>query len=65
MTDSSSSPGAEEHVGTPRWVKAFGVVALVLVLLFLAVHLSGRGLGNHGPPGAHSSTVVEDRGLPR
>jgi hypothetical protein len=32
---------------TPRWVKMFGVIALVLVLLFVILHLSGRGLGGH------------------
>jgi hypothetical protein len=29
-------------------VKVFGIVALVLVLLFVIVHLTGHGLGNHG-----------------
>jgi hypothetical protein len=33
---------------TPRWVKAFALVTLVLALLFGALHLAGRGLGNHG-----------------
>jgi hypothetical protein len=30
---------------TPRWVKAFGIIGLVLVLLFVIMHLTGRGLG--------------------
>ncbi|MBA2536936.1 MAG: hypothetical protein H0V20_05810 [Actinobacteria bacterium] len=33
---------------TPRWVKVFGGIALVLVLLFVILLLSGRG-GGHGP----------------
>ena len=33
---------------TPRWVKILGIVALVLVLLFGILHLTGFG-GNHGP----------------
>ena len=34
---------------TPRWVKVFGIIALVLVLLFVILHLTGRGFGNHTP----------------
>ena len=33
--------------GPPRWVKVFGAVALILVLMVVVVHLSGGGLGNH------------------
>ena len=33
---------------TPRWVKILAIIALVLVLLLGALHLSGMG-GNHGP----------------
>jgi hypothetical protein len=32
---------------TPRWVKVFGMIALVLILLFVALHLAGYGFGNH------------------
>ena len=32
---------------TPRWVKVFGIIALVLALLFVILHLTGRGLGGH------------------
>lgn len=32
---------------TPRWVKAFGVIALVLVLLFVILHLAGGGFRSH------------------
>jgi hypothetical protein len=47
--------------GAPRWVKIFGLVALALVALFVALHLTGlapRGHGGHTPPagadhGAH------------
>ena len=34
--------------GAPRWVKVFGIIALVVVLLFVAL-LFTRGLGGHGP----------------
>ena len=44
---------------TPRWVKILAIIALVLVLLLGALHLSGIG-GNHGPaqhlPSGSSST---------
>ena len=32
---------------TPRWVYVFGIIALVLVLAFVILHLTGRGLGGH------------------
>ena len=43
-----SAPDAD--LGTPRWVKVFGLVAVILVLLFAALHLAGRGLHDHGAP---------------
>jgi hypothetical protein len=37
------SPG-----GAPRWVKVFGIIALVVVLLVVVLLLT-RGPGGHGP----------------
>jgi len=37
-------------LGTPRWVKAMGLIALLLILLFVILHLMGRGMGGHGRP---------------
>lgn len=34
---------------TPRWVYVFGIIVLVLVLLFVIQHLTGGGLGGHTP----------------
>ena len=34
---------------TPRWVKAFGIVAVVLALVFAGLHLTGYGFGGHTP----------------
>ncbi|OLE65306.1 MAG: hypothetical protein AUG03_05375 [Acidobacteria bacterium 13_1_20CM_2_68_14] len=34
--------------GTPRWVKVFGIVGLVLVLLVVVMMATGVG-GKHGP----------------
>ena len=53
--------------GMPRWVKAFLIIGLALVLLFLLGKVTGLG-GEHGP-GRHgggddtpSSVVDEDSG---
>jgi hypothetical protein len=34
--------------GTPRWVRVFGIIAIVLVLLVVILLLTG-GPGRHGP----------------
>lgn len=57
----------ETTVGTPRWVKVFGVIALAVVLLFVILLVTGRGghgpsrhtlsggVGGHAPPaGSHT-----------
>ena len=36
------------YPGAPRWVKVFGIIALVVVLLFVILLLT-RGPGGHGP----------------
>ena len=68
MTDVPPNTGADSGVGndrgappgTPRWVKLFGIVALVLILLFVVIQLSGRG-GDHGPGNhAPSGATVDD-----
>jgi hypothetical protein len=40
------------YPGTPRWVKVFGIIALVVVLLFVILMFT-RGPGGHGP-GRHT-----------
>lgn len=45
-----NDPEDDEHQ-TPRWVKFFGIVALLLVLVFAIVHLLGGGFRGHGPAG--------------
>ena len=42
------SPDHRSSTGAPRWVKLFGVIAIVLVLLFVVLHLTGHGFGHHG-----------------
>jgi hypothetical protein len=36
------------YPGTPRWVKVFGIIALVLTLLVVVIMVTGVG-GGHGP----------------
>ena len=42
--------------GTPRWVKIFGTVGVVLVLLIIVMLLTGHGPGRHmhGGLGPHT-----------
>ena len=53
MAQSPLEPGHESTSGTPRWVKVFGIIALVLVLLFVISLLAGvrHGPGLHTPSG--------------
>ncbi len=46
MADSDPHPDSGGDAGTPRWVYAFGIIALVLVLLFVILMPGG---GGHGP----------------
>lgn len=34
--------------GTPAWVRAFWIGALVILLAVAALHLTGHGFGHHG-----------------
>jgi hypothetical protein len=42
-----SNRDTDDEIGTPRWVKAFGVVIVAVVLLFVILHLAGGGPGIH------------------
>jgi hypothetical protein len=51
MPDPSPNP---DIIGTPRWVKVFGTIFLVVVLLFLILMFTrGPGGRGHGP-GLHT-----------
>ena len=50
MADPPQYPETEPHT-TPSWVKVFGIIALVVVLLFVVLLLAP---GSHGP-GRHMS----------
>ena len=49
--DTGVRPDRASPPSTPRWVKVFGIIAIVLVLLFVILHLTGNspfgGLGGH------------------
>jgi hypothetical protein len=53
MAQTPLEPGHGSTRGTPRWVKAFGIIALVLVVLFVISLLAGvrHGPGMHTPSG--------------
>jgi hypothetical protein len=50
-----------QTAGTPRWVKVFGIIALVVVVLLVVMIIAGRG--DHGP-GRHTggNTPLADGG---
>jgi ABC-type transporter Mla subunit MlaD len=56
LPSNSRSKGdtGDDTDSTPRWVKVFGTIAVVLVLLFVVLHLTGRGLGGHTPTMEHT-----------
>ena len=49
--DTGVRPTSDRPPSTPRWVKVFGIIVIVLVLLFVAVMFIGGG--EHGP-GRHT-----------
>ena len=46
MTEHPRTPDPDD-VPTPRWVKVFVAIFVLFLLIFVALHLTGRGLGNH------------------
>ncbi|HEY0135974.1 MAG TPA: hypothetical protein VGB85_17935 [Nannocystis sp.] len=48
-------PDQGEDASTPRWVKVFGIVFGILVVLFVVKHLAGGGFRGHMPSGAAES----------
>ena len=47
---SSDTDGEGSPPPAPRWVKVFGLIAVVLVLLFVIRHLAGGGFRGHMAP---------------
>jgi hypothetical protein len=64
--DTGVGPERGSTTSTPLWVKVSGAIALVLVLLFVVLMLTGghgpgrhTGLGGHTPPSS-----VKEHGVP-
>lgn len=61
--DTGVGPDREATTGAPRWVKAFGIIAVVLVLLLVVMLLTGHGparhTGGHAPPSAIAEGGVQ------
>jgi len=68
MSQTNLGPDRESPTSTPRWVKVLGIVAIVLILLFVILHLTGNGIGCpppgglHTPPGCPANTPSGDAG---
>ncbi|MBA3421214.1 MAG: hypothetical protein H0U12_04870 [Thermoleophilaceae bacterium] len=58
--DTGVGPGRGSPPRTPRWVKVFGIIAILLVLLFVVSLLAG---GSHGP-GRHTPSGDAGRHTP-
>ena len=64
MSQTHEGPDRGSTPSTPRWVKVFGIIALVLVLLVGIIIITGVG-GPHGPgrhipsgdPGGHTPPI--------
>lgn len=54
MADQSPNPAPaedeDEAEGTPRWVYAFGILIVALLIGFTALHLLGGGFPTHTLP---------------
>ena len=46
--DPRASSAGVTPIGTPRWVKVFGIIALLVLVVLVILLLAGRG-GGHGP----------------
>ncbi len=47
MSQTRVGPERGSPPGTPLWVKVFGIITIVLVLVFVILHLTGNHLGGH------------------
>jgi hypothetical protein len=49
MDDNGKGLGSDfgSPPSTPRWVYVFGIVVIVLILLFIILHFAGGGFGRH------------------
>jgi hypothetical protein len=64
--DANASPGRFPAHRTPRWVKVFGVLALIALAIFAALHLAGGVTGHlsHDAMDAEALPPEHHRHLP-
>lgn len=48
MSQTHEKLDRESAYRTPRWVKVFGIVVIILVLLFIILHFTGLAPVGHG-----------------
>jgi hypothetical protein len=64
---SNSNPPVTDHrstASTPRWIKLFGIIALVIILLFVVLHLTGNNPFGHMGHMGHISNGLDNHILP-
>lgn len=49
MAQIPTKPDRGSHPSTPRWVKAFGIILIVLVVAVVIMHLTGTNFGGYIP----------------
>jgi hypothetical protein len=54
MPQTHEGPNLGSPPSTPRWVKIFAIIVIVLALLFVLLHLTGNSLGG---PGSHTPSM--------
>jgi hypothetical protein len=62
MSQTYIEPDHGSTTSTPGWVKVFGIIALVVVLLFVFLMFT-RGPGGHGPGGHTPPSSVTEHGV--
>jgi len=46
-SQNSGDPPGPFDESIPRWVKVFGIIALVLLLIMVTIHVTGGGFHGH------------------
>jgi hypothetical protein len=52
--DSDTATGAKTRPPMPRWVRVFGVITAIAVVILAAFHHAGGWMAHHGDMGAHT-----------
>ncbi len=61
----TSAPAPGTWAGTPRWVKVFAVIGVVLAVLIVVMLLTGHGPGRHMRHGLRLPAPAAAVGVPR